>query len=209
MKLIVGLGNPGEKYEKTRHNLGFMVIDKFLKEFLRGGENHWEKKTKFKSEIAEIEWQRQKPLNNSLSEKIILAKPLTFMNLSGHAISSISSYYKIKTTDIWIIHDDIDLNLGALKIRIGGASAGHKGVESIIKSLKTDRFWRFRLGVGHPLNKEKNRKSKLMLVDQYVLKDFGRGEGGKLKDIIKKAVKALENGLEIGLDKTMNKFNAK
>ncbi len=200
MKLIVGLGNPGEKYEKTRHNLGFMVIDKFLKEFSKAEESFWEKKTKFKSEIAEIEWQRQKSLNNKLSEKIILVKPLTFMNLSGDAISLVSSYYKIKTTDIWVIHDDIDLNFGALKIRLGGASAGHKGVESAINLLKTDRFWRFRLGIG---------RTKLTSVDKYVLKDFGQGEGGKLKDIVKKTVKALESGLEVGLDKTMNKFNAK
>ncbi len=203
MKLIVGLGNPGEKYEKTRHNLGFIVIDKLLKEFSKAGEISWEKKTKFKSEIAEIEWHRQKPLNdikNSLSEKIILAKPLTFMNLSGSAVSAIASFYKILPANVWVIHDDIDLNLGALKIRIGGSSAGHKGVESIIKSLGTDKFWRFRLGIG---------QTKLTPADKYVLKDFGRGEGGKLKNIIKKSVKALESGFEVGLDKTMNKFNAK
>ena len=210
MKLIVGLGNPGEKYESTRHNLGFMVLDKFLKEYSSVGKDNWEKNSKFKSEIAEIEWQRQKGSGNSL-EKVLLVKPLTYMNLSGDAVSSIMSFYKISTEDIWIVYDDVDLNFGAMKIRLGGASAGHRGVESIITFLSTDRFWRFRLGIGHPIHKLKNKeqRSKIVPVDEYVLKSFGRGEAGKLKDIIKKAVKALESGLENGLDATMNKFNAK
>lgn len=200
MKLIVGLGNPGEKYEHTRHNLGFMVLDKFLKECTKVEDKKtWQKETRFRSELAEIKFKE---------EKVILCKPLTYMNLSGNAVSAISHFYKTELSDIWIIHDDVDLNLGAIKIRNGGASAGHKGIESIINSLNDDKFWRFRLGIGHPLKRE-NLRSKFMAVDKYVLKTFGRGEGGKLKDIIKKAVKALESSLEIGLDKTMNKFNAK
>jgi peptidyl-tRNA hydrolase, PTH1 family len=213
MKLIVGLGNPGEKYENTRHNLGFMVLEKFLKEFLKAGRDEWRKEAKFKSEIAEIEWQRQgkKIHTKDNLEKVLLVKPQSYMNLSGDAVSLIKSFYKIPTQDIWIIHDDVDLNFGAMKIRMGGASAGHKGVESIINSLGTDRFWRFRLGIGHPASKSKvkEQKSKLVPVDEYVLRGFGRGEGGKLKDIIKKSVKSLESGLENGLDITMNRFNAK
>jgi peptidyl-tRNA hydrolase, PTH1 family len=220
MKLIIGLGNPGEKYKNTRHNLGFMALDKFLREFSMAGKENWGKEARFKSEVAEIEWQRQNQKSKIKNqkwtaqdslEKVILVKPLTYMNLSGGAVSAIASFYKILPQDIWVIHDDIDLNLGAMKIRLGGASAGHKGVESIIDSLGTDKFWRFRLGVGHPINKSKikNQRSKIMPVDEYVLKGFGRGEGGKLKDIVKKAVKALEGGLENGLDATMNRFNAK
>jgi PTH1 family peptidyl-tRNA hydrolase len=231
MKLIVGLGNPGERYKNTRHNLGFMALDKFLKEFSKAGGDDWKKESKFKSEIVEIEWMKKSssPKGTGFSEaakiknerwnpednieKIILAKPLTYMNLSGGAVSAIKTFYKILPENIWIINDDVDLNFGAMKIRMGGASAGHKGVESIIKSLGTDRFWRFRLGIGHPANKSKvksaSRRAKLAPVDEYVLRGFGRGEGGKLKDIIKKAVKALESGLESGLDITMNRFNAK
>jgi peptidyl-tRNA hydrolase, PTH1 family len=210
MKIIVGLGNPGEKYENTRHNLGFMALDKFLKEYSLAGQDNWKKDVKFKCEIAEIEWQRQNRSKNNL-EKVLLVKPITYMNLSGSAVLAIASFYKIATENIWVVHDDVDLNVGAMKIRMGGASAGHKGVESIIGSLNTDKFWRFRLGIGHPANnsKIKTQKLKMMPVDEYVLKGFGRGEAGKLKDIIKKAVKALESGLENGLDATMNKFNAK
>ncbi len=208
MKLIIGLGNPGERYEKTRHNLGFTVLDKFIREFSPVKRNDWSENTKFKSEIAEIEWQRRHSIKVGKDlislEKVVLVKPLTFMNLSGNAVRSVVDYYKINTDDIWVIHDDIDINFGGFKIRLGGSSAGHKGVESIIKVLGTDKFWRFRLGVGHPI-----KKSKILPVDEFVLRGFGRGEAGKLKDLIKKTVNAIEMSLEKGLEASMNRFNTK
>jgi PTH1 family peptidyl-tRNA hydrolase len=222
MKLIIGLGNPGEKYEKTRHNMGFMAIDKFFKQFSKG-EAVWDNNTKFKSEIAQIEWQKQlnhkqKTLNENKKgmvgknlEKAILVRPQTFMNNSGLATKLISSFYKIKPEDIWIIHDDIDLPTGALKIRFGGASAGHRGIGSIIASLGTDKFFRFRMGVGHPINRLKTGKQKTKIgnVDTYVLAGFDKGEMGKERELIKRTMKALEEALENGLQSAMNRFNSK
>lgn len=199
MKLIVGLGNPGEKYEHTRHNLGFMVLDKLLKDYSRVEESNWKKEAKFKSEIAEI-------TRESSSDKILLIRPLTFMNLSGESVSLVASFYKILPQDIWVIHDDIDLGLGALRIKNGGASAGHRGIESIIQALGTDKFWRFRLGVGHPSRSQNQKQTQ---VDEYVLKKFARGESGELRRIIKKTVNSIEVGLEEGLEVAMNKFNTK
>ncbi len=205
MKLIVGLGNFGEKYEKTRHNLGFMIVEKFLKDFESAKNTVWENSQKFKSDIAQIEWQ---PRHGSL-EKVILAKPKTFMNNSGLAVEIITDFYKISADNIWIVHDDIDLPLGAMKIRFGGASAGHHGVESVMEHLGTDKFWRFRMGVGEANSRLKIQNSKLRNVEDFVLGDFTGSEKGKLKDLIKRGVKAVEASLEDGLESAMNRFNTK
>jgi PTH1 family peptidyl-tRNA hydrolase len=202
MKLIVGLGNPGDRHAKTRHNLGFMIVDAFLRAYPMTDVTFRAEK-KFQSEIAELSWQPKK----SKAEKIVLAKPLTFMNGSGSAVSLISKFYKIPPKDIWIIHDEIDLPLGGMKIRFGGASAGHKGVESIIERLGTDKFWRFRIGIG--AQHEQVHDKKVKAIDNYVLGDFSEGERGKAREIIKKSVKAIEDALEEGLEKAMNRFNTK
>ena len=225
MKLIVGLGNPGIKYEKTRHNLGFTALDKFLKDFSEVNKNEWSENQKFKSEIAFIEWQRQNQKSSIRQaqdknqkwtaedniEKVILLKPKTYMNNSGLSIKIVSDFYKIKPEDIWILHDDLDLPLGSLKIRLGGASAGHRGVESIINSLGTDKFWRFRLGIGRLVSKlkVKSEKFKVHDIDSYVLSGFGHGEMGKIRELIKRAASAIELGLENGLESAMNRFNSK
>jgi PTH1 family peptidyl-tRNA hydrolase len=163
MKLIVGLGNPGLKHEKTRHNLGFIIVDAFLKDFSTSTQNLWKAEKKFQSEIAEINWQPK----TTKAEKLILVKPLTYMNGSGSAVSLISKFYKISPEDIWIIHDEIDLLLGGMKIRFAGASAGHKGVQSIIEHLGTDKFWRFRIGIG--VQHEKVHDRRVKAIDNYVL----------------------------------------
>ncbi|MBI2032399.1 MAG: aminoacyl-tRNA hydrolase [Candidatus Levybacteria bacterium] len=206
MKLIVGLGNPGEKYEKTRHNLGFLVLEQFLKNFSEVKNTVWDDKKKFKSNIAEIGWNSRK---RKTLEKVILAKPQTYMNNSGMAVSLLASFYKIKPEDIWIIHDEIDLPVGAMKIRLGGSAAGHHGIDSIIKSLETDKFWRFRLGIGHSKGKEKIVKTKIGSTTDFVLGNFSGAERSKMKVLIKKAVRALETGLEEDLRKAMNQFNTK
>jgi PTH1 family peptidyl-tRNA hydrolase len=203
MKLIVGLGNPGLKHEKTRHNLGFTVVNAFLKDFSTSSESLWREEKKFQSEITEINWQPKK----ALAEKVILAKPLTFMNGSGLAVSLIAKFYKIDPEDIWIVHDEVDLPLGGMKIRFAGASAGHKGVESIIDYLGTDKFWRFRMGIGP--QKEKIQTKKVKAIDNYVLGEFSEGEKGKAREIVKKGMKAIEDALEEGLEKAMNRFNTK
>lgn len=203
MKLIVGLGNPGLKHEKTRHNLGFTIVDAFLKDFESSKQSFWRQEKKFQSEVAEITWQPKK----GEAQKVVLAKPLTYMNGSGLAVSSISSFFKISPNDIWVIHDEVDLPLGSMKIRLAGASAGHKGVESIIERLGTDRFWRFRIGIGSQHEKFHDRKVKA--IDEFVLGEFAEGEKGKAREIIKKAKKAVEDALEEGLEKAMNRFNTK
>ncbi|MBI4089285.1 MAG: aminoacyl-tRNA hydrolase [Candidatus Levybacteria bacterium] len=213
MKLIVGLGNPGEKYEKTRHNLGFLVVEKFLKDFETVKDTVWEDSKKFKSDIAQIEWQ---PKRGTL-EKAILVKPRTYMNNSGLAVSLICSFYKIVPEDVWAIHDDIDLPLGALKIRLGGASAGHHGVESIMEYLSSDKFWRLRMGIGirnarfaeSRREKLKMKNEKLRAVDNYVLGEFRGNEKGKVKELVKRTSGAIEAALERGLEIAQNRFNTK
>ncbi len=205
MKLIVGLGNPGEKYVSTRHNLGFVIVEHFLKDFQSAKNTVWENSSKFKSEISQIEWQ---PQHGSL-EKVILVKPQTYMNNSGLAVQLITSYYKLLTTDVWVIHDDIDLPLGNMKIRFGGASAGHHGVESIMRTLATDKFWRFRMGTGLKNQKLNIKNQKLKNVEDYVLGNFVGQEKGKLKHLIKRGVKAIETALEDDLEVAMNRFNTK
>jgi len=202
MKLIVGLGNPDSKHEKTRHNLGFMVLDSLFKNYSSPKDSFREEK-KFKSLIAELKWQPKK----GIEVRVILAKPLTYMNNSGLAVKSIVAFYKISPEDIWIIHDEVDLPLGAMKIRLGGSSAGHKGVESILENLKTDKFWRFRMGIG--AQKEKIFGKRLKPIDDFVLGGFSESERGKAREIIKKGTKAIENALEEGLEKAMNRFNTK
>jgi len=209
MKLIVGLGNPGEKHERNRHNLGFMTVEHFLKDFSQAKSTLWENSAKFKSDIAQIEWQRRSSRGSSgqaILEKVILVKPQTYMNNSGMAVRLIADFYKISPENIWIVNDDIDLPLGSLKIRFGGASAGHHGVESIIEHLNTDKFWRFRMGVGE---KRELNDARVKNVDDFVLGDFTGAEKGKLKDLIKRGVKAIETSLEDGLESAMNRFNAK
>ena len=214
MKLIVGLGNPGEKHEKTRHNLGFLVLDRFLRDFSQVQKTIWEDNKKFKCDMAKIDWQPKK----GILRKVILVKPKTYMNNSGLCVGLVSSFYKINPSDIWIIHDEIDLPSGSMKIRLGGGSAGHKGVMSIMNSLGTEKFWRFRLGIGHQkgiqnlkflprrrADKIKNSKS----VEEFVLRGFSSGEAGKAREVIKRGSKAIQEALENGLEKAMNRFNTK
>lgn len=214
MKLIVGLGNPGEKYENTRHNLGFMAVERFLKDFSPVHKTEWRDEKKLKSKIAIIDWQ---PKNSAHSERVILVKPQTFMNNSGMAVKLVADYYKVDPYNIWIAHDDLDLPIGAFKIRFGGSAAGHKGVESVIAALGTDKFWRFRMGIGVPQGKrvDKDGKERTQTrrtigdVEDYVLGTFGSKDRNKIRDVIKTCSKAFEVGLEKGLPAAQNRFNTK
>lgn len=210
MKLIVGLGNPGEKYEKTKHNLGFVVVDQFLKDFESTRDTIWKDNKKFKSDIAEIEWNRRcAGSGQAITEKVILVKPKTYMNNSGMAVKLLVTYYKIPTSDVWIVADELDLPLGSMKIRFGGASAGHNGVASVIESLGTDKFWRVRLGIGTEKVIEKMAKHKVKNTEDYVLSSFAGGEKGKVKNLIKNAAAAIKEMLENGEQSAMNKFNTR
>jgi peptidyl-tRNA hydrolase, PTH1 family len=204
MKLIVGLGNPGEKYESTRHNVGFMVLDHVLKDLESVRESNWKKEPKLKSEVYQLEY---KPKTGEL-EKVILARPQTYMNNSGMAVSLIANFYKVSPQDIWIVNDELDLPFGSIKIRFGGASAGHHGVESIIESLGTDKFWRFRMGIGQSHGHDKLAKHSVN-GQEYVLKNFHGAEKSKARALVKRGAKAIATALEKGIESSMNQFNTK
>lgn len=181
MKLIVGLGNPGKDYKNTRHNAGFLFIDELVKKFNLGKLTYNKKLLRPRSEAGEPRLWRE-----NLKLKIVLAKPQTFMNKSGLAVAALAKSYKIKPKDILIIHDDIDIFWGAFKISFGRSSAGHKGVESIIKALKTKDFWRLRIGIQPTLRKHTP-------ADKMILKKFTPQEIKALNSTIKKALTELEN----------------
>ena len=189
MILIVGLGNPGEKYQNTRHNLGFMVVDELARKMLPLTKTKWQENKKFNSLVI------------SYQSLVILVKPQTMMNASGFVVAKMANFYQIKPENIWVIHDDVDLPLGKIKIRLGGAAAGHHGVESIIKQLGADQFVRFRLGIGHP------GRGSDRLVEKYVLRRFDVNEASEVKQMIKKTVEAVRVALDDGLEKAMNQFN--
>lgn len=196
MKLIVGLGNPGDKYANTRHNIGFMVVERVAHE-IGGAAIPWNEETKHHALVAK-------------KSEIILVKPTTFMNASGVTVASVANYYKITLSDIWVIHDDLDLPLGKVRIRTGGSSAGHNGVESIMRELKTDAFTRFRLGIGRGMEatkKSSNKNFHRQFVIDFVLSKFRQGEAGELKHLVKHGAEAVSIALLKGLDKAMNRFN--
>jgi len=178
MKLIIGLGNPGKKYFQTRHNLGFMVLDQLIKNIdTVDTKTSFKFKKKFNSKLADLTLENRK--------KILMAKPQTFINHSGLAVKKITDFYKINPTDIAICYDDLDLPLGSFRIRHSGSAAGHKGVQSIIDSLGTDSFTRFRLGIGPvPNNIEPSN---------FVLQKFNQAELKEIKKVIAKVVKVINN----------------
>lgn len=213
MKIIVGLGNPGEKYDITRHNLGFMVLDRFLKDTASVEKSVWTRETKFKSDIFQL---RLKTYTGE-EEPVILLKPITYMNNSGMAVELVTSYYKVKPEDVWVVHDELDLPLGSMKIRFGGAAAGHHGVESIMTVLGTDKFWRFRLGIGHLQHRDKNEdgkeraisRMKVRNAEEYVLGQLEGKDYTEAKKMVKHTSDALEVALKKGLETAQNRFNTK
>jgi peptidyl-tRNA hydrolase, PTH1 family len=188
MKLIVGLGNPEPKYKKTWHNIGFTAIDNISDEF---SFDNFKEEKKFKSNIA---------TGQIGDEKIILTKPQTYMNNSGEAVGAIAKYYKIKSEDIIIIHDDIDLPLGRLKIATGSSAGGHNGIKSIIQHTKTKDFIRIKIGVATA------KKDRMDSAD-YVLSRVGILQLGKTKEIIKKTTAVVTEVVNVSLKSAMNKFN--
>ena len=191
MILIVGLGNPDEKYAQSRHNLGFMVLDELARKILPLAKTKWEENKKFNSQFIGIDPQT------------ILVKPQTMMNASGFAVAKVASFYKVEPENIWVIHDDADLPLGRIKIRLGGGSGGHRGIDSMIEQLGTDKFVRFRLGIGEA-NRGKDR-----LLEKYVLENFASNEASKVRQMIKKAMAAIKLALAEDLEKAMSHFNFK
>ena len=189
--VIVGLGNPGKKFEKTPHNIGFLVLDTFLKENReRFSFSSFKLQKKLLSEISEGRFKRK---------KIILAKPQTFVNQSGKAVKKIKRFWKTKTEGLFVVHDDIDLPLGKIKISKNRGSGGHNGVKSIIEELKTKNFIRFRVGINPYKNKKPSRK--------FIVQKFKEREQKIIKDSVKKTVEAIETAIFKGLEKAMNEYN--
>lgn len=196
MLLIVGLGNPGEKYATTRHNLGFMVLDRLFNNQVSAG-TVWE----FSRDFNAFYFKRG---------DLFLVKPQTFVNASGIAVRKIADFYKIKPDQIWVVHDDIDLPLGKIRIRIGGGSAGHHGVNSLMRELDSDKFVRFRVGVGRGKLETKKTSKKNFIrqaVVKWVVSPFFEAEKGELRKLIKKGTAAVETALHKGLDRVMNEYN--
>lgn len=202
MKIIVGLGNPGEKYENTRHNLGFAVLNHLLKKYEPVKESSWENNKKTKSEIKKVVIAKLPAL---------LSKPLTYMNNSGMAVVLLLEYFKVKPEELIVIHDDLDLPLGKIQVRFGGGSAGHNGLESIISSIKTDKFLRIRMGIGKPKKLEGTKfdQKRHHSVEEYVLLRFSEGEHKDVRNMTKHVQKQLELILEHGIKNFMSKFNVK
>lgn len=187
MKCIVGLGNPGFKYRKTRHNIGFMVVDHIAKE------NGWKlSKSGFESHYTEEHWN---------GEKVILLKPQTYMNLSGNAVKKVVDYYDIDPQDIVVIYDDLDLPTGRIRLRQKGGHGGHNGIRNIIDQLGTKEFNRIRFGIGRP-------ETDLPVVD-YVLGKFSKAERPDVEEAIERSGYACEDWMKQSFLEVMNTYNTK
>ena len=189
MFIIVGLGNPGRKYENTRHNLGFITLDRLSEKT-----NISIRKIKFKSLIGE-------GIING--EKVVLVKPQTFMNNSGEAVREIMDFYKEETSNLMVIYDDVDIPIGDIRIRMGGSGGTHNGMRSIIYQLGADDFPRIRIGIKPPEDSEK--KIELM---NYVLGGFAAEEVKPLEDACDNAVSAVISYIGDGIEASMNRFNS-
>ena len=185
MKLIVGLGNPGKQYEHTRHNIGFDVIDALA--------DKWDaslNQTKFNGMFATV----HRP-----EGKVILLKPLTYMNLSGECVRPLMDYFDIDVEDVIVIYDDLDLETGKLRLRQKGSAGGHNGIKSLIQHLGTQQFDRIRVGVSRP--------PAGMKVADYVLAKFSKEDAPIVEDAIKKSCDAVEASLTKPFLDVMNHFN--
>jgi peptidyl-tRNA hydrolase, PTH1 family len=181
--LIAGLGNPGTRYQNTRHNIGFLVID----ELLRKQKIVFKEKDNYR--IAE---------GSQYDEKIILLEPLTFMNNSGLAVRKVMQKSHLTPENLIVVHDDLDLATGNLKIRKKGSSGGHKGVESIIQNIGSPEFIRVKIGIG---------RDPVIPTEKYVLSKFSKDEMQLVREAIERAVQSIDSIIRVGPETTMNRFN--
>ncbi|MCK5429784.1 MAG: aminoacyl-tRNA hydrolase [Anaerolineales bacterium] len=185
--LIVGLGNPGRQYKGNRHNVGFMLADRLAE--------------RLGVAFSRMESRALVTKTNYLGKRLILAKPQTYMNLSGQAVAALVRFYKIPLDHLLIAYDDVDLPLGTIRIRPMGGSGGQKGMKSTIERLSTEEFPRIRLGVDRPPGS--------MEAAAYVLKDFSKDEAEMVHHIIDRASDAVLVFIAEGLEAAMNKYNSK
>ncbi len=192
--LIAGLGNPGKKYQRTYHNLGFLAVEEFLR--TRQTEENLKPNKNLQGKIAKFNFQ---------DKVIVLLEPQTFMNLSGQAVVACAQYFKIPLENILIIQDDSDLSLGKIRLSFNSGAGGHNGIKSIIEHLGSQEFARLRIGIqpkdsALPENKQ-------FSADQLVLKPIPPAQNEKIATVLQTATEAIESFLEQGFEKTANKFN--
>lgn len=183
MKVIVGLGNPGRKYSDTRHNIGFRVLDEIARR-----SSIEKEESRFDAIIGHIRIS---------GEKVLLVKPLTYMNLSGKAVQPLMRWFKLDLSDLIVIYDDMDLPPGTLRLRAQGGSGGHKGMASIIERLGSQEFARIRIGIGRPDNEA---------ID-WVLGKFSLTEQKLMEGVIGQAAAAVECWVKQGIERAMNEYN--
>lgn len=188
MILIIGLGNPGQKFRGTRHNIGFSILNLFKKQ---NDFSNWQEKNKFQAKIC---------TGKIGSHKVVLAKPQTFMNNSGQSVKTLIENYKLKIENLAVVHDDIDIAFGQIKISKNKSSAGHNGVQSIINELGSKDFTRFRIGI-------QPKKPITQDSADFVLGKFTKQEQKVLKEIKKRACDALEMEIKQGVKRIINRLN--
>jgi peptidyl-tRNA hydrolase, PTH1 family len=185
--LIVGLGNPGPRYAQNRHNIGFMVVDELARraraESFRG---------KFGGDVATCELGGQ---------RVALLKPMEYMNVSGRAVQRVAAFYQVPPGELVVVHDEIDLPLSTLRVKVGGGHAGHNGIRSITQDLGSPEFVRVRVGVGRPAGQK--------AAAGHVLEDFGKSEQEEVKILVQEAADAVEEILRRGALMAMNKVNVR
>lgn len=185
MKMIVGLGNPGRKYEKTKHNMGFLTIDELAK--------------RHQVNVSTKDFEAEYGTYFENGEKVFLVKPQTYMNDSGRAVRLLMGYYQIQLDELLVIQDDMDLKLGKVRLRQKGSAGGHNGIKSIINTLGTNEFKRIKIGIQHP---------KDVSVVDWVLTPFSKDERPIMQAAIEKAADAVDDWVETDdFMKTMNRFN--
>ena len=185
--LIVGIGNPGKEHEKTRHNIGFIVLDNFS--------------ARVGIEISETGFKGLYGKGKYLNNTLYLLKPQTFMNRSGESVKEIKNFYKIPSKQMIVVHDELDISLGNLKIKAGGGTAGHNGLDSIKAGIGNSDFLRVRIGIGKPDSKNKTVN--------HVLSHFNKKEKALLNETTEKASDAIHEIIFNGADRAMNKYNEK
>ncbi len=190
MILIVGLGNPGSRYEVTRHNVGFRIVDRWVNR-----QRHPVWRDKFEGQFASI--------NHANGERIIVLKPMTFMNASGFSVRAASSFFKLQPAEILVVHDELDLPFGEFRLKLGGGDAGHNGVGSIIEQMGTDAFARLRFGIGRPPADFVGSGA------DFVLEGFPTADLSQVEELIDASSKVLDQVIDNGLSTAMNVSNRK
>ena len=193
-RLLVGLGNPGQKYERTRHNIGFEVVDNLAESWaVQLTENK-----RFRGNVGET--------RSSSGERLILLKPNTYMNRSGQSVRAILDWYKLSASDVLVIYDDMDLPIGKLRLRLSGSAGGHNGMKSIISHLGTQAFPRLRLGISRADFTDQQANSTVV---GHVLGKFAPDERKVMDAAVTLAVDAIEFGLRKGIERAMSLYNGR